>query len=194
MIGFVFLFCLLFRWGMATHSSKYSCLENSMDGGYSPWGCKESDTTEQLHFSFFSSFIWTSVFLVCSFICAVFLCLFFFKVFFSQASRKIDFFPWKMLNSFFLFVSALLRLVQWFVWASYRVRFVLSFCLFVFPLMGKAEWGCTPVCWWLGLYFCFVCCVDEASCTGCYWRLGDAGSCIQGASFVWVLTIWYSLG
>ena len=33
---------------------QYSCLENSMDGGslvgYSPWGRKESDTTEQLHF------------------------------------------------------------------------------------------------------------------------------------------------
>ena len=29
---------------------QYSCLENSMDrrnGSYSPWGCKESDTTEQ---------------------------------------------------------------------------------------------------------------------------------------------------
>ena len=30
---------------------QYSCLENSMDGGawwatYSPWGCKEPDTTE----------------------------------------------------------------------------------------------------------------------------------------------------
>ena len=23
--------------------------------GYSPWGCKESDTTEQLHFHFLSS-------------------------------------------------------------------------------------------------------------------------------------------
>ena len=33
---------------------------------------------------------------------------------------------------------------------------MLSFCLFVFPLMGKAEWGGNPVCWWLGLYFCFV--------------------------------------
>ena len=29
-----------------------------------------------------------------------------------------------------------------------------------------------------GLYFCFVC-LDEASCTGCYWWLGDARSCIQ---------------
>ena len=34
---------------------QYSCLENPMDGGamdgcYSPWGHKESDTTEPLHF------------------------------------------------------------------------------------------------------------------------------------------------
>ena len=27
---------------------QYSCLENSV--GYNPWGCKESDTTERLHF------------------------------------------------------------------------------------------------------------------------------------------------
>ena len=28
---------------------QYSCLENPMNGGdYGPWGCKESDTTEQL--------------------------------------------------------------------------------------------------------------------------------------------------
>ena len=33
---------------MAPHSS--ICLEYPMDGrGYSPWGCKESDITEQLH-------------------------------------------------------------------------------------------------------------------------------------------------
>ena len=38
---------------------QYCCLENPMDGqrsqlGYSPWGNKESDTTERLHFlSFF---------------------------------------------------------------------------------------------------------------------------------------------
>ena len=32
---------------------QYSCLENPMDGGgYSPWGWKESDTTEQLRFHF----------------------------------------------------------------------------------------------------------------------------------------------
>ena len=34
---------------------QYSCLENHMDGwrslvGYSPWGHKESDMTERLHF------------------------------------------------------------------------------------------------------------------------------------------------
>ena len=32
---------------------QYSCLENPLDGGtwlgYSPWGCRESDTTERLH-------------------------------------------------------------------------------------------------------------------------------------------------
>ena len=60
--------------------------------------------------------------------------------------------------------------------------------------MGKAGWVHNPVCWWLGLYFRFVCCLDEVSWTGCYWWLGDAGSCIQVVSFVWVLTIWYSLG
>ena len=36
------------------------------------------------------------------------------------------------------------------------MRFLLSFCLFVFPLMGKSEWGGNPVCWWLGLYFCLL--------------------------------------
>ena len=33
--------------GNALH---YSCPENPMDRGYSPWGCKELDTTEPLHF------------------------------------------------------------------------------------------------------------------------------------------------
>jgi len=60
-----------------------------------------------------SSFIWTSVLLVCSFTCVVFLCLFIiclvivFEVSFSQAWRKVEFFPWRRLNSFFLLVSAL---------------------------------------------------------------------------------------
>ena len=30
------------------YSLQYSCLENAMDSGYSQWGHKESDTTEQL--------------------------------------------------------------------------------------------------------------------------------------------------
>jgi len=60
----------------------------------------------------------------------IFFKLIMFEVSFSQASRKVEFFPWRRLNSFFLFVSALLSLVQWFVWASYRVRFVVSLCLF----------------------------------------------------------------
>ena len=33
---------------------QYSGMENSMDCIYSPWGCKASDTTEQLHFHFLS--------------------------------------------------------------------------------------------------------------------------------------------
>ena len=34
---------------------QYSCLESPMDGGaWCPWGCKELDMTEWLHFSFFS--------------------------------------------------------------------------------------------------------------------------------------------
>ena len=39
---------------------QYSCLENPMDGGalvgYSPWGHKELDMTERLHFSLFFFF------------------------------------------------------------------------------------------------------------------------------------------
>ena len=31
---------------------QYLCPENPMDGGYSPWGHKESDTTERFHFHF----------------------------------------------------------------------------------------------------------------------------------------------
>ena len=41
---------------------QYSCLENPTDGGaWCPWGCKESDTTEQLHFHFHHIFILPSV-------------------------------------------------------------------------------------------------------------------------------------
>ena len=53
------------------------------------------------------------------------------EVSFSEVSKKVEFFPWRRLNFFFLLVSALIRLAQWLVWALYRVRFVPSFCLFV---------------------------------------------------------------
>ena len=39
---------------------QYSCLENPVDGGAWTWGCKESDTTEQLHFLSFTFFCNTS--------------------------------------------------------------------------------------------------------------------------------------
>ena len=32
--------------GMANHSIHYPCLENYMDRGRGPWGCKESDVPE----------------------------------------------------------------------------------------------------------------------------------------------------
>ena len=62
-----------------------------------------------------------------------------------------------ILSSFWLLLSKVGPVV---CVSTYKIRFVLSFCLFVFPLMGKAEWGGNPVCWWLGLYFCFVYCLD----------------------------------
>ena len=58
--------------------------------------------------------------------------------------------------------------------------------------MGRAEWGGNPVCWWLGSCFCFVSCLDEASCTGFYWWMGDARSCIQvGSHYVIVPRVSY---
>ena len=72
---------------------------------------------------------------------------------------------------------------------------LIFFCLFV----------CLFLLWWARLsevvilyaddsfVFCFVCCLDEAFCTGCYWWLGSAESCIQVVSFVWVLSMWYFL-
>ena len=63
---------------------------------------------------------------------------------------------------------------------------MLSFCLFVFPLMGKVSEVIILSADDWGLHFCFVCCLAEASCTGCYWWLGDAGSCIPVVSFVCV--------
>ena len=108
----------------------------------------------------------------------------------SQASRKVEFFLWRRLNNFFLLVSALLRLVQWFVWALSRVRFLLSVCLFSSDGQGWVRRSCLLMIWFVFLF----CLLFRASCTGCYWSLGDAASCIQVVSSVWVLTTWHSLG
>ena len=79
-----------------------------------------------------------------------------FEVSFTQASRKFEFFTWRRLNSLFLLVSDLLRLVQWFVWASYRVRFMVSYCLFVcFSSDGQGwvRWySCLLMIWFVLLF------------------------------------------
>ena len=41
----------------------------------------------------------------------------------------------------------------------------------------------------LGGAHCDGCCLDEMSCTECYWWLGDAESYIQVVSFVRFLTV-----
>ena len=70
------------------------------------------------------------------------------------------------------------------------MRFVLSFCLFVFSLMGKAEWGGNSVCWW------FVCIFEFLVFTwgglhkvllliGWYWVLYSSGFlCVSSHSFL----------
>ena len=45
---------------------QYSCLEKSQEWslvGYSPWGCKESDTTARLHFTF-THMVWDLITLI----------------------------------------------------------------------------------------------------------------------------------
>ena len=54
--------------------------------------------------------------------------------------------------------------------------------------MGKAEWGGNPVCWLLGLYFCFVCCLDKVSCTS-----ATGGCVIPGLVFKWFPLCEFSL-
>ena len=98
-----------------------------------------------------SSFIWTSVFLVCSFICVVFLCLFII-IFFNLLCLRSPFLKpqgW-ILPSFWFLPS--------YVWSNGLCEFGWDLCwVFVclfFSLVGKAEWGGNPLYWWLG--FCFV--------------------------------------
>ena len=63
---------------------------------------------------------------------------------------------------------------------------MLSFCLFVFPLMARlSEVVILSVGDWVCIFVLFL---DEMSCIGWYWWLGDACSCIQVVSFVGVLT------
>ena len=119
------------------------------------------------NFPISSWFFRTSVFLVCSFICAAVLCLFFsffFKVLclrspFPRLQEKLNSFleeGW-ILISFWLLPS-------W-GWSSglcevceVCVRFIgwglcwIFICLIGFPLIGKAEWSGTPVYWWLGMF------------------------------------------
>ena len=63
------------------------------------------------------------------------------------------------------------------------VRFVLSFCLFV-CFSSHGQLSEVVILSADDLVCIFVCCLDETSCTGCYWWLGDAGSCIQVVSFL----------
>ena len=128
------------------------------------------------------SFIWTSVFLVCSFICVVFLCLFI--IFLTYCVLGLLFPSFRV--EFFLPFGFCPPKVGPVVYVSVLQGEICAEFSFVFPLMGKAEWGSNPVCWLFGLYFCFVCCLVEASCIGCYWWLGDTRSCIQVVSFVWL--------
>ena len=117
----------------------------------------------------FSSFIWTCVFLVCSYICAVLLS---FHYFFKLIMFEVSFFQEKRIQGeFFLpFGFCPHKFGPVVLSALCRVWFVLAFggrqWVFFLPLMGRTERGGNPVYWRLGLYFCLFCCLDEAPC---YW-------------------------
>ena len=145
----------------------------------------------------FSSFIWTSAFLVCYFIWVVFLCLFI--IFFFNLLGLRSPFPrlqgWILSFGFSPPMYGPVVCVSFIYGEIYAEIFVFDFvfvCLFFIwwarlsevVMLSSDDWVCIFV----------FCCLDEASCTGSYWWLGDAGSCIQVVSFVWVLTIWFSLG
>ena len=75
-----------------------------------------------------------------------------FEVSFSQASRKVEFFPWRRLNSFLLLVSALLRLFQWFVsFVQSEIFAEFLFVCFISDGQGWVRWY--SGCWWLFFFF-----------------------------------------
>ena len=139
------------------------------------------------------------MFPVCSLICAIFLCLF---IFFF-----LSYCVWGLL---------FLSFTESWILSLKKVVFFLAFC-FCPPKVGPVvcefciEWDicwvfvCVLYLWWARLsevvlrllmivFFFFFFHLVGASCMGCYWWLGDTGSYIQVVSFVWVLTIWCSLG
>ena len=140
-----------------------------------------------------SSFIWTFVFLVCSFICVVFLCLFII-IFLTYCVWSL-LFPGFKIGFFLPFgfcppkVGPVVSVS--FLWGEICAEF-LFVCLFFLWWARLSEVVVLSADDWV--YICLVSCLYEASCTGCYWGLCDARSCIQLVSFVWFLTIWHSLG
>ena len=102
----------------------------------------------------FSSFIWASVPLVCSFICVVFLCLFI--IFLTYCVWGLLSQVWR-LNYFFLLVSALLRLVQRFVQALYRWELCWVFvCLFFLWRARLSEVVILSADDWVCIFFCLL--------------------------------------
>ena len=117
-----------------------------------------------------SLFIWTSVFLVCSFII-------------SLSSFFLTYCVWDLLFpgfkfEFFLHLgSALLKSSGL---CKLCTGWDLCWVLLFFPLMGRAEWGGNPICWWLGLHFCPVCCLDRRPSQGT-----TGGWVMPGLVFKW---------
>ena len=111
-----------------------------------------------------SLFTWSCVFLVCYFICAILLCLFsfflniVFGISFSQSLRLKSIFFW-----FLLLVGRVDPVVcvdfywVWFVLVLWWEE-VLYLFIYVLPAGVRNIWGGNPVCRWLGLCFCFICC------------------------------------
>ena len=83
----------------------------------------------------------------------MFLCLFFLLFLFLPYCICCLLFQGSSMNSFFFLVSALLSLVQWFVWASYRVRLCWVFVCFSSYGQGWVRWS--PCLLMIGFVFLF---------------------------------------